>query len=91
MRTSILANEPGGVVAKAITDDAGTVLQKRLFDAWGSLINYSSSFGPPFGWGGFDRGYTGHEHLDSVGLINMNGRLYDPKLHRFLQPGVYKK
>ncbi|MNL02744.1 hypothetical protein D3C87_1232630 [compost metagenome] len=33
-----------------------------------------------------DRGYTGHEHLQSVGLINMNARLYDPKLHRFLQP-----
>ena len=22
-----------------------------------------------------DRGYTGHEHLQSVGLIHMNGRL----------------
>nr|WP_314289224.1 RHS repeat-associated core domain-containing protein [uncultured Capnocytophaga sp.] len=33
-----------------------------------------------------DRGYTGHEHLLSVGLIHMNRRLYDPVLHRFLQP-----
>ncbi|EKY18908.1 hypothetical protein HMPREF9073_01022, partial [Capnocytophaga sp. oral taxon 326 str. F0382] len=33
-----------------------------------------------------DRGYTGHEHLQTVGLIHMNGRLYDPALHRFLQP-----
>jgi RHS repeat-associated protein len=33
----------------------------------------------------FDRGYTGHEHLQGVGLINMNARLYDAKLHRFLQ------
>ncbi|HRB70453.1 MAG TPA: RHS repeat-associated core domain-containing protein, partial [Flavobacterium sp.] len=33
-----------------------------------------------------DRGYTGHEHLQSVGIINMNGRIYDPKLHRFLSP-----
>jgi RHS repeat-associated protein len=32
-----------------------------------------------------DRGYTGHEHLLGVGLINMNARLYDPKLRRFLQ------
>ena len=31
-----------------------------------------------------DRGYTGHEHLQSVALINMNARLYDPMLHRFL-------
>ena len=34
----------------------------------------------------FDRGFTGHQHLESVGLIHMNGRIYDPKLHRFLQP-----
>jgi RHS repeat-associated protein len=33
-----------------------------------------------------DRGYTGHEHLLGVGLVHMNGRLYDPKLHRFLMP-----
>lgn len=33
-----------------------------------------------------ERGYTGHEHLQGVGLINMNARLYDAKLHRFLAP-----
>ncbi|TAF72005.1 MAG: RHS repeat-associated core domain-containing protein [Bacteroidetes bacterium] len=32
------------------------------------------------------RGFTFHEHLDQYGLINMNGRLYDPVLARFLQP-----
>jgi RHS repeat-associated protein len=32
------------------------------------------------------RGYTGHEHLDDVGLIHMNGRIYDPMIGRFLQP-----
>ncbi|MGH8222106.1 MAG: RHS repeat-associated core domain-containing protein, partial [Woeseiaceae bacterium] len=29
-------------------------------------------------------GFTGHEHLDSVGLIHMNGRVYDPVAGRFL-------
>ncbi len=29
-------------------------------------------------------GFTGHEHLDSVGLIHMNGRVYDPVVGRFL-------
>lgn len=33
-----------------------------------------------------ERGYTGHEHLQGVDLINMNARLYDAKLHRFLAP-----
>jgi len=36
-----------------------------------------------------DRGFTGHEHLQTVGLIHMNGRLYDPALHHFLQPDNY--
>jgi RHS repeat-associated protein len=33
-----------------------------------------------------DRGYTGHEHLKTVGLIHMNGRIYDPVLRRFMSP-----
>jgi RHS repeat-associated protein len=45
----------------------------------------------------FTRGYTGHslprfftgEHLDNFGLINMNGRVYDPRLARFLSPDNY--
>ena len=37
----------------------------------------------------FDRGFTGHEHLDNFDLINMNGRVYDPWLGRFLSPDNY--
>jgi len=37
----------------------------------------------------FDRGFTGHEHLPQFGLINMNGRVYDPFLARFLSPDPY--
>ena len=29
-------------------------------------------------------GFTGHEHLDTLGLIHMNGRVYDYRLGRFL-------
>lgn len=36
-----------------------------------------------------NRGYTGHEHLSIFGLINMNARLYDPLLGRFLSPDRY--
>ncbi|MBL3601657.1 MAG: hypothetical protein JMN25_17635 [gamma proteobacterium endosymbiont of Lamellibrachia anaximandri] len=31
-----------------------------------------------------NRGFTGHEHVDEMGLIHMNGRVYDPELGRFL-------
>ena len=34
--------------------------------------------------GATTRGFTGHEHLDDVQLIHMNGRAYDPSLGRFL-------
>jgi RHS repeat-associated protein len=30
-------------------------------------------------------GFTGHEDEDDLGLVNMRGRIYDPKLGRFLQ------
>lgn len=30
------------------------------------------------------RGYTSHEHFEDIGIIHMNGRLYDPLLRSFL-------
>ncbi|MNS25538.1 tRNA(Glu)-specific nuclease WapA precursor [compost metagenome] len=71
----------------AITDPSGAVVEKRIFDAWGAIAKVQDGAGSTLsGLTILDRGYTGHEHLQSVGLINMNARLYDPKLHRFLQP-----
>ena len=71
----------------AITNATGGVVEKRLFDAWGNVLFVQD------GQGNLlehlmllERGYTGHEHLQGVDLINMNARLYDPKLHRFLTP-----
>lgn len=37
----------------------------------------------------FDRGFTGHEHLYNFGLVNMNGRVYDPYMSTFLSPDNY--
>jgi RHS repeat-associated protein len=34
-------------------------------------------------------GFTGHEHLDSTGLVHMNGRVYDPQLGRFISADPY--
>ena len=72
-----------------ITDNAGNPIERRHFDAWGNITSYWNAEGKttvPAEGILLDRGYTGHEHLLSVGLINMNARLYDPALHRFLQP-----
>jgi RHS repeat-associated protein len=36
-----------------------------------------------------NRGFTGHEHIDEIGLIHMNGRVYDAELGRFLSADKY--
>lgn len=73
-----------------ITNEQGAVVEKRQFDAWGNIIKLTDGNGNALtAFAITDRGFTGHEHLLSVGLIHMNGRLYDPKLHRFLSPDNY--
>jgi RHS repeat-associated protein len=76
-----------------ITDEDGLVEQNLSYDAWGNLrnpqtwTNYTQNdvFDKPM----FDRGYTGHEHLTAFGLINMNGRMYDPVVSSFLSVDQY--
>jgi RHS repeat-associated protein len=67
-----------------ITDAAGGTVQKCSFDAWGKRTFITKN---PYIV--FDRGFTGHEHLDEFGLINMNGRMYDPVVGRFLSPDPF--
>ena len=73
-----------------ITDNNGVVAEKRHFDAWGNIVKLTDGNGNSLeDFKIVDRGYTGHEHLSTVGLIHMNGRLYDPNLKRFLSPDNY--
>ena len=67
-----------------ITDENQTIVEQLSFGAfgerrqstWADAISQITST--------VTRGFTGHEQLDSVGLIHMNGRVYDPTLGRFL-------
>ena len=67
-------------------------MQELSYDAWGrmrdpdSYESYQPGDEPEIFLG---RGYTGHEHLTHFGLINMNARLYDPVISRFLSPDPY--
>lgn len=78
----------------AISDETGIAVERRQFDAWGNLAKLQQNGvaitlptdGTSAGLMMLDRGYTGHEHLAEVGLIHMNGRLYDPVLRSFLMP-----
>ncbi|MBT2620095.1 RHS repeat-associated core domain-containing protein [Chryseobacterium sp. ISL-6] len=79
----------------AISDAEGKKLEQRHFDAWGNfthlqigtgtIITQKSGIqGAMEKFGLIDRGYTSHEHFMDIGIIHMNGRLYDPLLRRFL-------
>jgi RHS repeat-associated protein len=67
-----------------VSNAAGIVVQSTSFDAWGRRRNPANWTYTSIPATKFSRGYTGHEHLDEFGLTNMNGRMYDPILGRFL-------
>jgi RHS repeat-associated protein len=62
-----------------VVDQTGAVKQKYAFDAWGNRSQLSQSDPTPE-----VRSYTGHELLPEVGIVHMNGRLYDPSTGRML-------
>jgi len=78
------------LIERSTTDESGNVVEKYAYDPWGVRRN-------PDNWTQRDsrttwivnRGYTGHEHLDAFGIINMNGRVYDPATGMFFSPDPY--
>lgn len=68
-------------IIKVISGE-GTAAFEASYDAWGTptistnLIN-------------FPRGFGGHEMLSEYRLVNMDGRMYDYSLGRFLSPDIY--
>ena len=75
-----------------LADPQGNLVEENSFDAWGCRRDavtqqpYAEGKAPKLLLG---RGFTGHEHLSFFGLVNMNARLYDPVLGRFLSPDPY--
>jgi RHS repeat-associated protein len=78
----------GGV--DTITNESAAVVLKLSFDAFGKRRGPTSWGASPTSgdWTNIaaitHRGFTSHEALDNVGLIHMNGRVYDPLIGRFL-------
>ena len=70
-----------GSVVRVIDGEGGTAFAAS-YDAWGKpdvTINQI----------GFPRGFGGHEMLPQYRLVNMDGRMYDYALGRFLSPDNY--
>ncbi|MCM8872592.1 MAG: hypothetical protein NDJ65_04855 [Paludibacteraceae bacterium] len=72
-----------------LMNDAGNTVERHAYDAWGRKRNVNDWSDYNVENGKLDRGYTGHESLREFGLINMNGRMYDPILGRMLSPDNY--
>lgn len=86
---------------RAIMTENGTVVERLEFDPWGkrrSPYTHKPVYrnapdwtedGQHFFASLIERGFCGQEHIDEFDLINLNARLYDPVLCRFLNPDPF--
>lgn len=70
-----------GSVMRVIDGEGGTAFAAS-YDAWGKPDVTINQIGFPIGFGG-------HEMLSQYRLVNMDGRIYDYTLGRFLSPDNY--
>jgi RHS repeat-associated protein len=69
----------------ALTGDDGQIIEQLAYDAWGKRRSAVDNTTPDTVDGVTDhRGFTGHEMLDQLDLVHMNGRVYDPSTAKFL-------
>ena len=73
----------------AYSDVNGILVQELSYDAWGRRRNpetwaYYTDIIDAGAWD--SHGFTGHEHIDLFEVVNMDGRMYDPVIGRFLSP-----
>ncbi len=94
---SIVAIRDFGDTTSSLHSDLAGNQSLYSFDAWGERRDAKEWIGTHtdqtlFTHAGEDdlasRGFTGHEMMESLGLIHMNGRIYDPVLGRFLSADI---
>jgi RHS repeat-associated protein len=73
---------------QVLTNETGAVVERDSYDAWGERRNPTGEDDPLYPslslTSQVTRGYTGHEQLDTVGLVHMNGRIYDPVIGKMM-------
>jgi RHS repeat-associated protein len=83
--TRFLHKDHLGSITTTITNTNWAGREKASYDPWGRRRS-GTDWWSAAASASDERGYTGHEHLDDVNLIHMNGRIYDPKLGHMLSP-----
>ncbi|MFP2928327.1 RHS repeat-associated core domain-containing protein [Pyxidicoccus sp. 3LG] len=75
---------------ETVTDEAGAVVERMRYEPFGGR-RYAHDLDIPRSRGSprVRQGFTGHEHDEELGLINMQGRMYDATLGRFLSPDPF--
>jgi len=69
----------------AISDEVGNLSERLAYDPWGKRRTEDGSSTADDVDGKVDnKGFTGHEMLDQLDLVHMNGRVYDPLTARFI-------
>jgi RHS repeat-associated protein len=70
----------------AVSNAQGVITERLAYDPWGRRRFASGLPDTLDSISGLatDRGYTMHEHLDEMGIIHMNGRVFDPLIGRFM-------
>ncbi len=71
------------------SDETSHLVQELSYDAWGRRRDPGTwAYLPTLAAAGAldPHGFTGHEHIDLLEMVNMDGRIYDPVLGRFLSP-----
>lgn len=72
---------------QAYTDESGKLCRELSYDAWGLRRNPNTWLVYEIKFSGNaynERGFGGHEHIDLFDLVNMDGRMYDPVIGRFV-------
>ncbi|MCG7564659.1 RHS repeat-associated core domain-containing protein, partial [Pseudoalteromonas sp. McH1-42] len=70
-----------------VTNDSGSAIAQYIYDPWGKQqqVYAASEMGSSLLPLTQMRAFTGHEQVDQLDIIHMNGRIYDANLGRFLQ------
>lgn len=72
---------------ESVTDEGGNLVGRMKYEPFGARRHPLDLSLP---WKGTSRevrqGFTGHEQDTEFDLVNMQGRIYDPRLGRFLSP-----
>jgi RHS repeat-associated protein len=77
-----------------ITDQTGAIKLHESYDAWGNRRGSNWTGAPSSSdvstiTTTTHIGYTAQEHLDNLSLIDLNGRVYDPVIARFMSADPY--